>query len=226
MSRHKRSVFVALLKGDEVLTVTEHNGQVGLPGGRAELGESWMTALAREFSEEIAARLPYQQYTHISLGTHYYELRILVAQISDAEAKLIAAQSAAAGQLTDVRSWTWTRRDKLLDLNLRPHIRAGVMILNTVAASPVSRESAWRNLSQPEDEKTIAIKEDDDEVDLDDSADTDESEESDYINNSSDQTSSSESSESKNDLDADRKDSTENSATVHKTENSARTSDM
>ena len=144
MSRHKHSAFVALLKGDEVLTVTEFTGQIGLPGGRSETGESPMTTARREFREEVKAVLPRKRYDYIGLGTRGYELQILVARIDDAEAKTIADQSSAAGGPTDVRSWAWTRRDAVMGLKLWPHIRAGLMMLDAVAASPLSYETEWR----------------------------------------------------------------------------------
>ena len=141
--RFRRSVFVALLKEEEVLTVVEHNGQVGFPGGRVERAETWMGALSREFLEEVGARLPFKRYTHVGWGTPYYEIRVFVAHITNEDAELIFKQSEQSGEPTDVRSWAWTPRSGLAKLRLRPHIQAAMSMLDAISASPVGRESEW-----------------------------------------------------------------------------------
>jgi 8-oxo-dGTP pyrophosphatase MutT (NUDIX family) len=142
-ARFRRSVFVALLKGGEVLAVVEHNGQVGLPGGRVEPSESWIGALSREFLEEVKARLPFKRFSHCGWGTPFYEIRIFVAHVTDEEAHAIFLQSEAAGKLTDIRSWAWVPRAALPGLKLRPHISAALAQLDALSMSPIGRESEW-----------------------------------------------------------------------------------
>lgn len=153
MPRYKRSVFVALLDGDKVLTVTEKKtGEIGFPGGKAEGDESWMKALSREFREEIGARLPFKRFTHVGWGTSQYEARIFVARLTPEEARTLTDQATAAltsDKKLDVASWQWTQRDTLQSLNLRVHIRSAVSLLDALSTSPVSRESEWKAITPP-----------------------------------------------------------------------------
>lgn len=137
------------MKGDEVLTVVERDGQVGIPGGRVEKDESWMGALAREFREEVRARLPYKHYVHVGWGTMHYEIRVYVALISDLDARTISSQSTAAGRPTDIESWAWVRRDALPGRNLRPHIRSALGLFDAISVSPVGKEPEWCEWRKP-----------------------------------------------------------------------------
>lgn len=144
-SRSRRAAFVALLKGEEILTVVEHNGQIGFPGGRVKPSETWEKALSREFLEEVRACLPLKRYNHIGWSTPYYEIRVFIAQIEDSEAETIHRQSKQAGKLTDVHSWAWVPRASLPSMRLRPHIQAALAMLNAIDASAVGQEGEWRS---------------------------------------------------------------------------------
>ena len=83
----------------------------------------------------------------LSWGTHTYEMRLFVSRV-DAKTMLeINSQAESAGPNNHVQSWAWASRRSILKLDLRPHIRAAMMLLDTLSHTPVRNESEWKVLN-------------------------------------------------------------------------------
>ena len=137
-----RSAFVALRRGDRVLTVASRDGvgvqpvSTTLPGGVAEPREYWMQTLARLFGRALQARLPYKRYSYVGWGLPGHHLRVYVARVTEAEARRIEIEAGAFMQ------WVWVDVAELARRRLPPHIATALALLDTLASTGCG-DSEW-----------------------------------------------------------------------------------